>query len=87
MVHSITGGYILKYHPEEAEPGKVYEINFTPPFNRVDMYGELGRRLGVVLPLPNTLDTAGDILLTRLLVLDLHILALFRCTGLLRHTG
>jgi len=59
MVHSITGGYVLKYHPEGPDSEKVYEIDFTPPFKRVDMCEELGRRLNVTLPPPNTFDTAG----------------------------
>jgi lysyl-tRNA synthetase, class II len=61
MVHSIHGSYVLRYHPEGPESEKVYEIDFTPPFRRVDMLEELGRRLGVALPASDTLDTAGRV--------------------------
>lgn len=59
MVYSIHGTYVLKYHPEGPDSEKVYEIDFTPPFKRVDMCQELGRRLGVTLPAPDRLSTAG----------------------------
>ncbi|KAL8195170.1 UNVERIFIED_CONTAM: hypothetical protein K2H54_047432 [Gekko kuhli] len=49
MVKHVTGGYKVTYHPEGPE-GQAYEIDFTPPFRRISMVGELERVLGVKLP-------------------------------------
>lgn len=46
LVKKLTGGYIIKYHSNgPANPPMV--IDFTPPFKRVDMIGELERATGV----------------------------------------
>jgi lysyl-tRNA synthetase class 2 len=37
MVKEITGGYIIKFHPEGRDSEKVYEIDFTPPFKKIPL--------------------------------------------------
>ncbi|KAJ3181219.1 lysyl-tRNA synthetase [Geranomyces variabilis] len=54
MVKTITGGYKVKYHPEGPE-GKEWEIDFTPPFRRVQMIPELERILKCTFPPANVL--------------------------------
>ncbi|XP_075440022.1 lysine--tRNA ligase isoform X2 [Ascaphus truei] len=56
MVKQITGGYKVPYHPEGPE-GQPYEIDFTPPFKRISMVGELEKALGKKLPPTDQLDT------------------------------
>jgi len=47
LVKELTGGYVIKFHPNGIEEEKgVYEINFKPPWKRVHMMDELERRLG-----------------------------------------
>lgn len=41
MVFEILGTYKLQYHPEGPGTDTVYDIDFTPPFKRVNMYEEL----------------------------------------------
>ena len=58
MVLSIKGTYKFKYHPNgPGDESEVYEVDFTPPFRRCNMYEELEKILGVKLPAPDTLDT------------------------------
>ena len=59
MVKSITGSYIIKYHPmdDDANPDKVYDIDFTPPFRRIKMMEGLEEALGVQLPRGRDLET------------------------------
>ena len=59
MVKHITGGYKVKYQPEGAE-GPEWEVDFTPPFKRLDMLKELEKRLDLKLPSPDTLHTSGE---------------------------
>ncbi len=56
MVKHITGGYKVKYHPQGPE-GVEWEIDFTPPFRRVSMIGELERVLKCTFPPTSTLGT------------------------------
>ena len=58
MVKHITGGYKVTYHPEGPE-GQAYEIDFTPPFRRISMTGDLEKEMGVKFPLPETYDSDG----------------------------
>ena len=46
MVKAIHGSYKIKVHPEE---GQEIEIDFTPPFRRMQMLPELEKELGVSL--------------------------------------
>jgi lysyl-tRNA synthetase class 2 len=54
LVKSITGGYKVKYHPQGAE-GPEYDIDFTPPFRRVQIIPELERILSCTFPSAETL--------------------------------
>ena len=58
MVKSITGGYKVKYHPE-GPGGEEWEIDFTPPFRRLDMFKDLEKVLGVKMPASDQFNTAG----------------------------
>ncbi|KAK2185993.1 hypothetical protein NP493_215g05029 [Ridgeia piscesae] len=49
MVKSITGGYKVPYHPEGPD-GPVWEIDFTPPFRRLDIISDLEKACGAKLP-------------------------------------
>lgn len=59
MVKSIHGTYVVKYHPmdDDANPDKVYDIDFTPPFRRIKMMEGLEEALGVTLPRGRDLET------------------------------
>ncbi|XP_078606766.1 lysine--tRNA ligase-like isoform X1 [Branchiostoma floridae x Branchiostoma japonicum] len=58
MVKHITGGsYKIQYHPEGADSDEVWEADFTPPFRRLDMMGDLEKELKVKLPAADTLHT------------------------------
>ncbi|KAG8196960.1 hypothetical protein JTE90_009019 [Oedothorax gibbosus] len=56
MVKTVTGSYKLTYHPDGPE-GEAHEIDFTPPFKRVNMLPGLEAALGEKLPDPTTLNT------------------------------
>lgn len=55
LVHSIFGTYKIQYHPNGKDEEAV-ELDFQPPFRRVDMMEELERILGTKLPHPLELD-------------------------------
>ncbi|VDK79487.1 unnamed protein product [Litomosoides sigmodontis] len=57
LVHSIHGTYKIQYHPNGVDEDLVYEVDFTPPFRRVDIYDELQKKLGVQFPAADTLET------------------------------
>lgn len=57
LVHALFGGYKIQYHPNGRESEEVMEIDFTPPFRRVDMIEELERVLETKLPNPAELDS------------------------------
>ncbi|KAL3082263.1 hypothetical protein niasHT_033068 [Heterodera trifolii] len=57
MVHSIFGTHKLTYHPNGTDKEPVYELDFTPPFKRINIYDELSTILGVQLPDADKLDT------------------------------
>ena len=48
MVKSINGSYIVKYQPKNSE--KQIEIDFTPPFKRIDLISELEIQTGTKFP-------------------------------------
>lgn len=56
MVKSIHGSYKVQYHPEGPE-GEAWEVDFTPPFRRMDMFDELEKCLKVKLPARDQLGT------------------------------
>jgi lysyl-tRNA synthetase, class II len=57
MVKELTGGYVVKYHPDAQDPTKEYEINFEKPWRRIDMIGGLEEALGVKFPPGDQLHT------------------------------
>ena len=57
MVKHITGGYKIKYQPEGPD-GETWEVDFSPPFVRIDMLKDLEKELGVKLPTAE-LSTTG----------------------------
>ncbi|KAL7069579.1 hypothetical protein ACQ4LE_010874 [Meloidogyne hapla] len=57
MVFSLHGTYKIQFHPNGPDTVPVYQVDFTPPFKRVNMYDELGKVLGVTLPSPDQLST------------------------------
>lgn len=56
MVKAINGSHVVKYHPQGAE-GPEMEIDFTPPFKRVDMLQELSKALNVQFPDPKDFES------------------------------
>jgi lysyl-tRNA synthetase class 2 len=56
MVKYITGGYKITYHPNGPEEAPM-EIDFTPPFRRINMIEELENKLNVKFPSPETFAT------------------------------
>lgn len=56
MVKNITGGYKVTYHPQGAD-GPAVEIDFTPPFKRIQMIPELERLLKCKFPPGEVLST------------------------------
>lgn len=61
LVHSLFGKYKIEYHPNGRDSSEVMEIDFTPPFRRVDMIDELERVLETKLPSPTELDLPESI--------------------------
>ncbi|TKR72607.1 hypothetical protein L596_020026 [Steinernema carpocapsae] len=64
MVFAIHGTYKVPYHPNGPGQEPSYEIDFTPPFKRVNMIQGLEEALNAKLPDPSKLDTpeARDLL-------------------------
>ena len=58
MVKSLTGGYKVTYHPDGPE-GEPWEVDFTPPFRRIDMLKDLETILKVKFPDPTKFSTEG----------------------------
>jgi lysyl-tRNA synthetase, class II len=58
LVKHLFGTYKIKYHPEGTDnPDLVWEIDFTPPFQRFSMIKDLEKECGVKLPSPLTYHT------------------------------
>ena len=64
MVKSITGGYKVPYHPEGPD-GPVWEIDFTPPFRRLDIISDLEKACGAKLPPADQFHTPGGAALAK----------------------
>ena len=58
MVKEITGSYIIKYHPDPADPAKELELNFSRPWKRINMIEELEKVFNVKFPSGDQLHTA-----------------------------
>ncbi|KAF9976449.1 lysyl-tRNA synthetase [Actinomortierella ambigua] len=56
MVNAITGGNKITFHPQ-GKDGPAYEIDFTPPFRRINMIEYLEEKLNVKFPPADTLHT------------------------------
>ena len=58
LVYSLFGTYKISYHPEGLEnPDLVWEVDFTPPFQRFSFIRDLEKECGVKLPCPTTYHT------------------------------
>ncbi|EPQ29433.1 uncharacterized protein PFL1_03188 [Pseudozyma flocculosa PF-1] len=59
LVKAVTGGYKIKYHPDgkDVEGGREFEIDFSTPWKRFDMIGELEKQLNVKFPPADQLHT------------------------------
>ncbi|KAF9162873.1 lysyl-tRNA synthetase [Actinomortierella ambigua] len=57
MVKAITGNTKITFHPQ-GKDGPAYEIDFTPPFRRINMIEYLEEKLNVKFPAADTLHTA-----------------------------
>ncbi|KAL9661158.1 hypothetical protein QQ045_025980 [Rhodiola kirilowii] len=49
MVKELSGGYVIKYHANGLKEDPI-EIDFTPPFRRIDMIEELERLANLEIP-------------------------------------
>ncbi|KAL2920941.1 Lysine--tRNA ligase cytoplasmic [Bienertia sinuspersici] len=49
MVKELTGGYVIKYHANGLDKEPI-EIDFTPPFRRIDMIEELEKMANLSIP-------------------------------------
>ncbi|KAI8380621.1 lysyl-tRNA synthetase [Choanephora cucurbitarum] len=56
MVKKLFGKYQVQYHPQGPD-GPVMDIDFTPPFRRIDMITTLEEKLGVTFPPGDQLHT------------------------------
>ncbi|SCV69653.1 BQ2448_1047 [Microbotryum intermedium] len=57
LVHHLTGGYKIQYHPN-GPTGETLELDFTTPWKRFDMIEELEKQTGETFP--SGTDLAGD---------------------------
>ena len=49
MVREVTGSYKIQYHPEGPD-GPAWDVDFTPPFRRLDIIDDLEKILSVKFP-------------------------------------
>ncbi|KAI4381120.1 hypothetical protein MLD38_007228 [Melastoma candidum] len=61
MVKELTGGYKIQYHANGLEKDPI-EIDFTPPFRRIDMIGELEKMANLNIPKDLSSDEANKYL-------------------------
>ena len=50
LVFKLNGSFITQFHPKGRDHPEVYNIDFTPPFKRIDMMSALQSKLGVEFP-------------------------------------
>ncbi|MCL7039321.1 hypothetical protein MKW94_023883 [Papaver nudicaule] len=62
MVMKLTGGYKVKYHANGFDKDPI-EIDFTPPFRRIEMIGELEKMAGLDIPKDLSSDVTNKYLL------------------------
>eukprot|EP00252_Welwitschia_mirabilis_P025798 TRINITY_DN8206_c0_g2_i1.p1 TRINITY_DN8206_c0_g2~~TRINITY_DN8206_c0_g2_i1.p1 ORF type:complete len:666 (+),score=154.91 TRINITY_DN8206_c0_g2_i1:21-2018(+) len=63
MVKELTGNYKIKYHSNGADKDPI-EIDFTPPFRRIDMIEGLEEAAGLSIPKDLSSDEANKYLLS-----------------------
>ena len=56
----IHGAYKVPYHPVEGDDEKVFEVDWSPPFRRVNMIPELEKQLNVTFPPATEFDKPGQ---------------------------
>ncbi|KAJ8751089.1 hypothetical protein K2173_016270 [Erythroxylum novogranatense] len=61
MIKKLTGGYIIKYHSNGLDKDPI-EIDFTPPFRRIDMIDELEKMANLNIPKDLSSDEANKYL-------------------------
>ncbi|KAL9265860.1 Lysine--tRNA ligase, cytoplasmic-like protein [Drosera capensis] len=61
MVKELTGGYVVKYHSNGLDKDPI-EIDFTPPFRRIDMIEELEKIANLSIPKDLSSDEANKYL-------------------------
>ncbi|WOH01212.1 hypothetical protein DCAR_0520593 [Daucus carota subsp. sativus] len=61
MVKELTGGYKVRYHSNGLE-NEAIEIDFTPPFRRIDMIEDLEKMAGLNIPKDLASDEANKYL-------------------------
>ncbi|CAH9131480.1 unnamed protein product [Cuscuta epithymum] len=61
MVKELTGGYIIKYHANGVDKEPI-EIDFTPPFRRIDMIEDLEKVANLSIPKDLASDEANKYL-------------------------
>ncbi|XP_050291744.1 lysine--tRNA ligase-like isoform X2 [Quercus robur] len=61
MVKELTGGYKIKYHANGLDEDPI-EIDFTPPFRRIDMIEELEKMANLNIPKDLSSDEANKYL-------------------------
>ncbi|XP_011076461.1 lysine--tRNA ligase, cytoplasmic [Sesamum indicum] len=70
MVKELTGGYKIKYHANGLDNDPI-EIDFTPPFRRIDMIGELEKLANLNIPKDLSSEEANKYLVDACLKFDI----------------
>ncbi|KAL5836337.1 hypothetical protein ACOSQ4_015834 [Xanthoceras sorbifolium] len=70
MVKEITGGYKIKYHANGLDKDPI-EIDFTPPFRRIDMIEELEKLANLQIPKDLSSDETNKYLADTCLKFDI----------------
>ncbi|KAG5559681.1 hypothetical protein RHGRI_009261 [Rhododendron griersonianum] len=71
MVKELTGGYKVKYHANGLESDLI-EIDFTPPFRRIDMIEELEKMANLSIPKDLSSDEANKYLADACMKFDIR---------------
>jgi lysyl-tRNA synthetase, class II len=58
MLKELTGGNVIKYHPDATDPEKEFTIDFSTPWRQIDMIEGLEEALNVKFPPGDQLHTA-----------------------------
>ncbi|KAK9286049.1 hypothetical protein L1049_014428 [Liquidambar formosana] len=70
MVEKLTSGYKINYHANGSDKDPI-EINFTPPFRRIDMIEELKNTVGLSIPKDFSSDEANKYLVNACMKFDI----------------